>query len=58
MAKTKKYRGYVIYLSEYGTEATNTQYEFYNEFDCDEFMGSGRTIAECKEQIDERINKD
>ena len=54
---SEKYKGYVIELNPYNQAGhTNTTYSFYNENDSDETMGTGRSIEDCKEQIDYLID--
>ena len=54
---SESYRGYVIELNSYNQAGhPNTTYSFYNEDDSDELMGTGRSIEDCKEQIDYLID--
>ena len=54
---SEKYKGYVIELNPYNQAGhPNTTYSFYNENDSDETMGTGRSIEDCKEQIDYLID--
>jgi hypothetical protein len=56
-AGSESYKGYVIELNPYNEPGQiHTTYSFYNEDDSDELMGTGRSIEDCKEQIDYLID--
>ena len=50
------YKDYLIYENEYlNPKFPNCNFQFYNTDDCDECMGHGIDIEDCKKQIDEII---
>jgi hypothetical protein len=50
------YNGYKICRNDnYNPSYPSTTYEFYSIIDCDEPMGNGSSLTDCKIQIDERI---
>jgi len=50
------YKRYRIYANEYcNAKYPDCNFVFYNLDDCDECMGNGISIEDCKEQINEII---
>ena len=52
------YKNYFIELNEnYWPSHPESKYVFNNTEDCDETIGSGRSIEDCIEQIEERLEQ-
>ena len=50
------YNGYAINRNDnYNPSYPSTTYEFHSIINCDEPMGNGSSLTDCKIQIDERI---
>lgn len=54
--ETTSHKGYDIYKNEYYNVAyPSTEYLYHNTNDCDEPIGTGDSIQDCIEQIEEQL---